>query len=111
MVVASFGQSTSPGNEQRDYWHSSSANLPGSRNLAGIQDPAVDYLVEQLIAAPNREQLVLRARALDRVLQWNHYVIPHYHIDRYRIAYWNHLAHPETTPRYDLGLDTWWAKP
>jgi microcin C transport system substrate-binding protein len=111
MVVYGFGQSSSPGNEQRDYWHSSSADLPGSRNLIGIKNPAVDYLVEQLIAAPDREQLVLRARALDRVLQWNHYVIPHYHISAYRIAYWNRFAHPEVSPAYDLGLDTWWTKP
>ena len=111
MVVYGFGQSSSPGNEQRDYWHSSSADQPGSRNLIGIRNPAVDYLVEQLIAAPDRQQLVLRARALDRVLQWNHYVIPHYHISAYRIAYWNKFAHPAVTPAYDLGLDTWWAKP
>lgn len=111
MVVYGFGQSSSPGNEQRDYWHSSSADMPGSRNLIGIKNPAVDYLVEQLIAAPDREQLVLRARALDRVLQWNHYVIPHYHISAYRIAYWNRFAHPEVNPAYDLGLDTWWTKP
>lgn len=111
MVVYGFGQSSSPGNEQRDYWHSSSADQPGSRNLIGIHNPAVDYLVEQLIAAPDRQQLVLRARALDRVLQWNHYVIPHYHISAYRIAYWNKFAHPAVTPAYDLGLDTWWAKP
>lgn len=111
MVVYGFGQSSSPGNEQRDYWHSSSADQPGSRNLIGIRNPAVDYLVEQLIAAPDRQQLVLRARALDRVLQWNYYVIPHYHISAYRIAYWNKFAHPAVTPAYDLGLDTWWAKP
>lgn len=111
MVVYGFGQSSSPGNEQRDYWHSSSADMPGSRNLIGIRNPAIDYLVEQLIAAPDREQLVLRSRALDRVLQWNHYVIPHYHISAYRIAYWNKFAHPEISPTYDLGLDTWWTKP
>lgn len=111
MVVYGFGQSSSPGNEQLDYWHSSSADQPGSRNLIGIRNPAIDYLVEQLIAAPDREQLVLRARALDRVLQWNHFVIPHYHISAYRIAYWNKFAHPDISPTYDLGLDTWWVKP
>ncbi|MBR9828313.1 MAG: ABC transporter substrate-binding protein [Oceanospirillales bacterium] len=111
MVVYGFGQSSSPGNEQRDYWHSDAAQRPASRNLIGIQNPAVDYLVEKLIAAPNREQLVLRARALDRVLQWNHYVIPHYHISAWRIAYWDKFEHPETSPTYDLGLDTWWMKP
>ncbi len=111
MVVYGFGQSSSPGNEQRDYWSSEAAKTPGSRNLIGIQDPAVDYLVEQLITAPDREQLVLRARALDRVLQWNHYVIPHYHISAWRIAYWNKFEHPKISPTYDLGLDTWWMKP
>ena len=111
MVVYGFGQSSSPGNEQRDYWHSTAANTPGSRNLIGIQDTAIDYLVEQLIAAPDREQLVVRARALDRALQWNHFVIPHYHISAWRIAYWDKFAHPAVSPTYDLGLDTWWMKP
>lgn len=111
VVVSTFGQSNSPGNEQRDYWHSSVADSTGSRNLIGIKNPAVDYLIDQLIQAPDREQLVLRARALDRVLQWNHYVIPQYHINKYRIAYWNKFAMPETRPRYALGFDTWWIKP
>ncbi|PIE25389.1 MAG: hypothetical protein CSA60_00695 [Neptuniibacter caesariensis] len=111
IVVSSFGQSSSPGNEQRDYWHSSSANTEGSRNLIGIRNPAVDYLVEQLIQAPDREQLVLRSRALDRVLQWNHYVIPQYHINKYRVAYWNKFAMPKTRPKYNLGFNTWWIKP
>lgn len=111
IVVSGFGQSSSPGNEQRDYWHSSSANKEGSRNLIGIQNPAIDYLVEQLIQSPDREQLVLRTRALDRVLQWNHYVIPQYHINKYRVAYWDKFAMPETRPKYALGFNTWWIKP
>lgn len=111
MIVGSFPQSTSPGNEQRDYWHSATADQPGSRNLIGIKNPAVDYLVEQIIQAPDREQLVLRCRALDRVLQWNHYVIPQYHISAYRVAYWDKFAMPETAPRYALGFDTWWVRP
>lgn len=111
MIVSSFGQSNSPGNEQREYWHSEAANQPGSRNYIGIENPAVDYLVEKIIQAPDRKQLVLGCRALDRVLQWNHYVIPQYHIAAYRIAYWNKFAMPETPPRYDLGFDTWWIKP
>lgn len=111
IIVGSFPQSASPGNEQRDYWYSSTAEQPGSRNLIGIQNPAVDYLVEQIIQAPNREQLVLRCRALDRVLQWNHYVIPQYHISAYRVAYWDKFAMPGTAPRYALGFDTWWMTP
>lgn len=111
IIVSGFGQSSSPGNEQREYWHSSTADQPGSRNMIGIKNPAVDYLVEQLIKAPDRKQLVLRARALDRVLLWNHYVIPQYHINSYRIAYWDKFDFPENRPRYALGFDTWWFKP
>lgn len=110
IVVSGFGQSTSPGNEQRDYWHSSGADVEGSRNLIGIKNPAVDYLVEQLIQAPDREQLVLRTRALDRVLQWNHYVIPQYHINKYRVAYWDKFDMPSIRPKYNLGFNTWWMK-
>ncbi|GGO80598.1 ABC transporter [Marinobacterium nitratireducens] len=109
MVVGSFPQSSSPGNEQRDFWGSALADLPGTRNLAGIKNPAVDALVEKLIAAPDRHSLVVAARALDRVLQWNHYVIPQYHIATWRIAYWNKFGMPETRAPYDLGLDTWWT--
>ncbi|MFW1677836.1 extracellular solute-binding protein [Pontibacter sp. JAM-7] len=111
VIVSSFGQSNSPGNEQRDFWHSSLANEPGSRNIIGIKNPAVDYLVEQIITAPDRKQLVLRVRALDRVLQWNHYVVPQYHINSYRIAVRKFIQMPEVRPDYNLGFDTWWAAP
>ena len=110
IVVSGFGQSSSPGNEQRDYWHSSGANTEGSRNLIGISDPAIDYLVDQLIQSPDREQLVLRTRALDRVLQWNHFVIPQYHINKYRVAYWDKFAMPSIRPKYSLGFENWWIK-
>lgn len=111
MIVSGFGQSNSPGNEQREYWHSASADNPGSRNFIGLRDPAIDHLVEQLISADSRQELVTRTRALDRVLLWGHYVVPNWHIKTWRVAYWNHLAHPETTPRQDIGLMTWWKKP
>ncbi len=110
MVISSYRQSNSPGNEQREFWHSSSAERAGSRNLIGIQNPGVDHLVEQLIQAPDREQLVLRARALDRALQWNHYVIPHYHTNAYRIAYWNRFGIPDVRPKHSIGFETWWIK-
>ncbi len=110
MVVWSFGQSNSPGNEQRYYWHSSVADIPGSRNLAGIKDPVVDALVEKIILAPDRRSLVARVRALDRVLQWGFYVLPHWHISTFRIAYWNKFAQPQVVPKYGLGLMTWWVK-
>ena len=110
IVVSGFGQSSSPGNEQRDYWHSSGANTEGSRNLIGVSDPAIDYLVDQLIQSPDRHQLVLRTRALDRVLQWNHFVIPQYHINKYRVAYWDKFAMPAVRPKYSLGFENWWVK-
>lgn len=111
MIVGGFGQSSSPGNEQREYWHSSSADNPGSRNFIGLKDPAVDSLVEGLINADSRQSLVTHTRALDRVLLAGHYVIPNWHIKTWRVAYWDRLQHPEATPLYDVGLMTWWAKP
>ncbi len=111
MIVSGFPQSSSPGNEQREYWHSASADNPGSRNFIGLKDPAIDILVEKLISADSREELITRTRALDRVLLWGHYVIPNWHIKTWRVAYWNHLAHPATTPDSDIGLMTWWHKP
>ncbi|GAB4256525.1 MAG: extracellular solute-binding protein [Deferrisomatales bacterium] len=112
MVVAVFGQSLSPGNEQRDFWKSDKADVPGSRNLAGIRDPVVDELVELVIAAPDRESLVARTRALDRVLLWGHYVVPHWHVRAFRVAYWNLFGRPERNPPYALAfVDTWWVDP
>ncbi|NLD00913.1 MAG: ABC transporter substrate-binding protein [Gammaproteobacteria bacterium] len=108
MTSSIWSQSNSPGNEQRDFWHSSSVDNPGSRNFIGLQDPAIDSLVEGLINAPSRESLITHARALDRVLLAGHYVIPNYYIDTWRTAYWQHLAQPEVAPLYDYGLMTWW---
>ena len=111
MMVGSFAQSTSPGNEQREYWASSSADKPGSRNFMGLKDPAIDSLMEGLINASSRQDLIDHARALDRVLLWGHYVVPNWHIKTWRVAYWNHIGHPAITPRYDIGVETWWSKP
>jgi microcin C transport system substrate-binding protein len=111
MIVGSFPQSTSPGNEQREYWSSSSADKPGSRNFMGLKDPAIDSLVESLINAESRQSLLDHTRALDRVLLWGHYVIPNWHIKTWRVAYWDHLGHPEVSPKYDVGISTWWNKP
>lgn len=110
MIVGGFGQSNSPGNEQREYWHSSSADNPGSRNFIGLKDPAIDTLVEGLIKADSRENLINYTRALDRVLLWGHYVIPNWHITTWRVAYWHKLEHPQVTPQYDIGLNTWWVR-
>lgn len=111
MILSGVGQSLSPGNEQRYYWGSQAADTEGSRNYAGIKNPVVDALAEKLIGSPDRESLVTRTRALDRVLLWNHYVIPNWHLDRFRVAYWNKFGRPENNPPYGLPIeDTWWAK-
>ncbi len=111
MTVTVFGQSLSPGNEQYNYWHSSSADQQGSRNWIGIKNPVIDKLVEGVIAAPDRESLIHRTHALDRVLLWNHYVVPHWHTRNFRVAYWNIFSQPSIQPIYDLGFDNWWIDP
>ncbi|MGE0254942.1 MAG: extracellular solute-binding protein [Alphaproteobacteria bacterium] len=108
VVVASWGQSQSPGNEQREFWGSAAAAQPGSRNLVGIADKAIDALIELVIAAESRESLVARTRALDRALLWGHYVVPHWHIPHDRVAYWNRYGTPETIPALGVQIDTWW---
>ncbi len=110
MTVGLFPQSLSPGNEQRDFWTSEAAATAGSRNIAGVRDPVVDELVDLVIAAPDRDGLISRTRALDRVLLRGHYVVPHWHSREFRVAYWDKLARPEINPRYGLALDAWWVK-
>ena len=111
MVVHVWGQSLSPGNEQRDYWSSASASVEGSLNLAGVRDPVVDALVEKVIAADTRRELVAATRALDRVLLWGHYVIPHWHIRGDRLAFWDKFGRPEVTPTLGYQFDAWWIDP
>ncbi len=111
LLVQSWGQSLSPGNEQRDFWGSRAAGLPGSRNVVGINDPAIDRLIEQVIAAPDRPALITRVRALDRALLWNYFVIPHWHIAYERIAYWDKFGRPDIIPLQGPQLTTWWLDP
>ncbi|MDP6272062.1 MAG: extracellular solute-binding protein [Alphaproteobacteria bacterium] len=108
MITMRVGQSLSPGNEQRDFWHSEFADVEGSRNVIGIKHPAVDALVEAIIAAPDRPSLVAASRALDRVLQWNYYVIPQFYLDAFRIVYWDRFGRPARQPDYAVGFSTWW---
>ena len=109
MIVSGIGQSLSPGNEQRDFWHSSKADTPGSRNLIGVRDPVVDALVDMVIKAPDRDSLIARTRALDRVLLWGHYVIPHFHLRASRLIYWNKFGRPKVVAKYSNGYPTtWW---
>src|SRR5208282_4958280 len=111
MAVVAFGESLSPGNEQREYWGSQAADEEGSRNLLGIKNKVIDELIEELVRAPDRPSLVAHTRALDRVLQYGYYVIPHYHLSAFRVAYWDKLRRPATSPKYALGMDTWWIDP
>ena len=111
MIVGSWGESQSPGNEQRDFWGSQAADTRGSRNLAGIKSPVVDALVDKIIEAPSREDLVTATHALDRVLLWGHYVIPHWHITYDRVAYWNKFSRPQVDPKYGIDLYAWWIDP
>ena len=111
MTVFVLGQSNSPAHELREYFHSTYADTNGNRNYAGIKNPVVDALVEQLIASRSRTQLIEHAHALDRVLLWNHYVIPQYHINYHRLAIWDRFGIPSTTPDYTLGFENWWIKP
>lgn len=113
MVVTVFGQSQSPGNEQRNYWHSTTAERPGSRNLAGIRNEAVDQLVDKIIYAETQEELVAASQALDRVLWYSYYVVPNWYLDHHRLTFRNVFARPETLPLYYQPftlLTTWWME-
>nr|WP_157038246.1 MULTISPECIES: extracellular solute-binding protein [Chelativorans] len=111
-ITARFPQSNSPGNEQRDYWSSEAADIPGSQNVIGIKDPVVDALVNKIIYAKNREELVATVRALDRVLLWKYYAIPQYYQPTLRYAYWNKFGIPEKQPGYaGVDVDSWWVDP
>ncbi|EME70156.1 ABC-type oligopeptide transport system, periplasmic component [Paramagnetospirillum caucaseum] len=110
MVVHVWGQSQSPGNEQLGYWGTESADAPGGQNLAGIKNPAVDSLVDLVISAPDRETLVARTRALDRVLLWNHYVIPQWHLGLDRLVWWDKFGMPDKVPSSGVQPMTWWVR-
>ena len=109
MVVSSIRQSLSPGNEQRNFWGSDAADTNGSRNIIGIKNPVIDSLIEKVISAKDREDLIISTKALDRVLLWNHYVIPQWHISSYRTLYWDIFDKPKIRPKYSLGTNTWWV--
>ncbi len=108
MIVQTFSQSLSPGNEQKNFWGSDAADTNGSRNVIGIKNYAVDGLIDNLINSKDREDLLIITKALDRVLLWNYYVIPQWHISSYRVVYWDFFDQPKIKPKYSLGFDTWW---
>jgi microcin C transport system substrate-binding protein len=112
MVTGIFQQSVSPGNEQRDFWSSRAADRSGSRNLMGIKDPVVDALVDRIVFATDRDDLVAATRALDRVLLWNYYVVPQYHRAVLWLAYWDKFGIPDKQPSYiGADIDSWWIDP
>lgn len=112
VISTVIGQSPSPGNEQREMWSSAAADLPGSRNLIGIKNPAIDTLVDRVVFATNRDELVAATHALDRALLWNYYMVPQWYNDVINVAYWNKFGIPEKQPDY-VGIDvsSWWIDP
>jgi microcin C transport system substrate-binding protein len=109
MIYTGIAQSQSLGNEQRDFFGSERANTPGTRNFSGINNPVVDHLIEQLIDSTSYKSLFNHAKALDRVLLWNYYIIPSWGSDAIRVAYWDRFSRPEILPKYyGLETTTWW---
>ena len=110
IIIASWGESLSPGNEQRGFWSSAAADQPGSRNLVGIKNPAIDKLIDRVIFTKDREDLVAATKALDRVLLWNFYVVPQWTYGKVRSARWDRFGRPETLPKYGNSAfpSVWW---
>jgi microcin C transport system substrate-binding protein len=110
IIIASWGESLSPGNEQRGFWGSRAADQPGSRNLIGIKNEAIDKLIDRVIFTKDRDDLVAATKALDRVLLWHHYVVPQWTYGKTRTARWDRFGRPETMPKYGLSAfpAIWW---
>ncbi len=109
MIIDQWGESLSPGNEQREYWGSQAADQPGSRNAIGIKNPAVDLLIDKVIFAKDRAELVAATRALDRVLLWNFYLVPQFTYGFSRYARWDRFGHAELPKYARSGLPSlWW---
>ncbi|HEX6978743.1 MAG TPA: extracellular solute-binding protein [Alphaproteobacteria bacterium] len=112
IISRRFSQPLTPGVEQRNFWSSRAAQTIGSYNYSGIRDPVVDSLIEHIVAAKSRDELRTATRALDRVLMWGWYVIPHWYSGTVKLAYWDRFGRPAIKPAYDVGLmDTWWIDP
>jgi microcin C transport system substrate-binding protein len=111
MAVAQIPESESLGNEQVDFWSCRSANQPGTLNVAGICNPVVDAMVNDVVNAKNHDDLVTAAHALDRVLLWGWYMVPQWHLQDLWVAYWNRFGHPSQPVRTGLDFATWWVDP
>ena len=112
LVIQRFGFSSTPGDSLRSYFSAQAAAIKGSQNLSGMADPAIDALIEQVIAARDRAQLTIACRALDRVIRSGRYWIPHWYKGTHWLAYWDMYSRPPQKPRYARGvLETWWYDP
>jgi microcin C transport system substrate-binding protein len=111
IITMVWPESLSPGNEQRDFWGSQAADRPGSRNVVGIKNEAIDTLIERLIFAKNRADLVAATHALDRVLLWHNFVVPQWSYNKQRLARWDRFARPATLPKYGAAAfpTVWWV--
>jgi microcin C transport system substrate-binding protein len=110
IITYAWGETLSPGNELLGYWGTTAADRPGSENIIGIKDPAVDAIIEKVIRATSRNDLVAAVKALDRVLLWNHYVVPQWSYNNLRVAHWDRFSHPEPLPKYGISgfPSLWW---
>ena len=109
VVTGVFAQSLSPGNEQREYWGTAAADRKGSRNLIGIKNPVIDKIIDLIIFADNRQELIAATRALDRVLLWGYYMVPDFYRAENWYPHWNRFSYPEKNPPYSVGFpDLWW---
>ncbi len=109
MIVVVWPVSLAPGSELLDTWSSGAAATQGSRNFSGVASKAVDGLLDEVTSASSRAELLTAVRALDRALQYGYYVVPHWHLGRFRVAWWNKFSRPQIPPLYGLTLDTWWT--
>ncbi len=110
MIVNLWAQTSNPGNEQADYWGSAAVDRQGSKNYAGIKDPAIDALIRKIIFAANRDDQVAAVKAMDRVLLAGNYVIPQFYRGDMTLAYWNTIVRPKDLPYYGIGFpDAWWS--
>jgi microcin C transport system substrate-binding protein len=113
MIVANYPQSRSPGNEQRYMWGSEAAEMPGTRNYMGIKNPALDELIDGIIKAKTRKEMIIYIHALDRILTHQFYMVPHWYISYDRAVYWNKFSRPKINPSQsnivNNMLEWWWS--
>jgi microcin C transport system substrate-binding protein len=110
VVIGRFSQPLTPGVEQRNYWGAANADMAGGLNYSGVKEPVVDALIERIVSASSRQELLAATRALDRVLMWGAYTVPQWYSGKHRLAYWEKFGRPAVKPKYDIGLlDTWWV--